>query len=114
MQLRTSRSTDSGATFGNAANLGTAAFQAWGCHVAADGNGGFTVVWAEQASGGVAADVFRARSTDGGQSFGAAANVSANAGVSVNPRVAGGAGDFVIQVWEDDSAQSGTSDILSY
>lgn len=114
------RSTDGGLTWSSAATLATQAAPATGVAgvaplapaVAFDGSGVVTVAFAQ--SGATASDTWSARSTDGGQTFTAPRNLSANTGTSGAVRVAGGAGGICVHVWTDDTVVPGRPDVLAY
>lgn len=114
------RSTDGGASFGSASTLATWSIPSgallapgpFAPAVAVEGNGAFTVAYASPSAGN--GDVWSARSTDGGQTFASARNLSLNAGVSQTVRVAGGPGTARFHVWADDTAWGGTPDVLGY
>ena len=83
------RSTDGGASFGDAMNLNDASGQrADAPDVAASGNNVY-VVWRDKTSLGGVIDTFYIRSTDGGASFGSTVNISNDPILdSANPAVA--------------------------
>jgi hypothetical protein len=107
-RVETLRSTDSGVTFSAGATLANGnGSSSSRLGAALDGSGGITVCWR------AANDIYSARSTDGGATFAAGVNLSSNAGVSQRPQVAGGSGSQVVHVWTDDSASTGTFDVLT-
>ncbi len=106
-------SSDGGKTWGSAATTTTSAAAApLSPCVAAEGGSTFSVAWSEPGlvSG---TEVLRSRTTDGGATFATPANISANAGFSVVPRIAPFSGGTIL-VWADDSASAGIYDVLSY
>ena len=111
--VHAARSTDSGASFGTAQTLASGYVTAIQPDVAASGNGTFTCCFTGQATGSAPFDVFTTRSVDGGASFATAINLSQSSGASREARIAGGAGGFFCRVWEDDSANPGTADIVA-
>jgi len=109
------RSTDGGATFSTQAAVSSNAGQSFFPAVAVEAGGEIDVAW-EDSTGNGQTDVFLSRSTDGGRTFLAPVNLSANRGLSgsqANPleSVGGsgrtalslGAGGTVLVSWTDDS-----------
>ncbi|MCI0342028.1 MAG: IPT/TIG domain-containing protein [Planctomycetales bacterium] len=113
--IRATGSTDGGASWGSNVTVSTGAvLLKTDAVVAADGSGAFQVAWREQVGASSNDEAHTARTTDNGQNFSTKVNLSNNTGASVTPAVAAGAGTFVIHVWADDTASSGTFDVLSY
>jgi hypothetical protein len=111
--VRVAVSTDGGASFGAAGTLASGLSTVDGVGATADAGGAFTVTWAAP-TGVSASEVWTRRTTDNGGTWSGTANLSANAGASRRPQVAGGASGFVVHVWLDDSASAGTFDVLGY
>jgi hypothetical protein len=120
-------SSDSGASWSAAASLGTVvstplsppgfvAINALDVPVVGvDGNGSFYAVWAEATGSPSAGDLFTSTSTDGGQNWSGGTsptNLTATAGDSRTPQIIGRATGF-FTVWADDTANSGTPDVLT-
>ncbi|MCI0342030.1 MAG: IPT/TIG domain-containing protein [Planctomycetales bacterium] len=114
-RIRAAGSTDAGVTWAAApvdvSGSMAAAYPA--PSVAADGNGTFTVAWSESVGSPANAEILSSRTTDAGQSFSVPVNLSSNSGSSWAPAVAGGAGSFLIHVWEDNTASGFYYDVLS-
>ena len=97
------KSTDGGTTFSTPVNVSDNPGQSSYPAIVPDARGGVSVVW-EDTTGNDQSDVFFARSTDGGATFGAPVNLSRNPGVST---AAGGAADALgnlLVMWTDDSS----------
>jgi hypothetical protein len=76
------RSTNGGTSFGAPVLLSSAADQAYAPSLAYEASGALDVAWEEFDANDVQSDVFLARSTDGGATFSAPVNVSADGGFS--------------------------------
>jgi PKD repeat protein len=81
-QITFRRSTNGGAAFSSPVFLSTAADQAYVPAVGFEASGAIDVAWEEFDANDVQSDVFVARSTDGGTTFSAPANLSSNGGFS--------------------------------
>ena len=79
------RSTDGGQTFENIQNLSNNAGSSGGPQIAASGKNVY-VVWSDDTPGNVV--ILFKKSTDGGQTFEDALNLSDNAGLSQGPQIA--------------------------
>ena len=106
------RSTDGGASFSNTPiNLSNTTGGSYSPQIAASGNNVY-VVWRDQTTGN--ADIFFARSTDGGVTFNSIPiNLSNNTGRSAEPQIAV-SGNNVYVVWHDttDTVVFGNEDIF--
>ncbi len=100
------RSTDNGATFGAAVNLSSNSGVSEVPQVASVSTNVY-VIWRDDTPGN--GETFYTKSTDGGATFSAAANLSNNAGNTVAPQIAA-AGTKVYVTWQDDTP--GNNEIL--
>ena len=113
------RSTNGGTSFSSPVFLSSAAGQAYVPAVAFEPSGAIDVVWEEFDAGDVQSDVFVSRSTDGGATFSAPANLSANGGFSGSPAnpwtaiggpgraaVSAGANGTLVVSWSDDTGSA--------
>jgi hypothetical protein len=102
------KSTDGGETFGEPLNIsdnpGTSGLPA----IAIQGNNVY-VTWHDTTFGNL--DIFIAKSTDGGETFGEPLNISNNEGVSLSPQIAV-YGDNVYVVWQDGTDTPGSREIF--
>ena len=96
------KSTDGGTTFSTPLNVSNNAGQSFFPSVVPDSRGGVSLVW-EDDTGNDQSDVFYAHSTDGGKTFGAPVNLSANPGVSTGAVGAADALGNLLVMWTDDS-----------
>ena len=105
-QIMFTKSSDSGATFTTAKNLGNSTKDSVNPNVAVSGNNVY-VAWESvdmnSTAGASNSEVMFARSSDSGATFTNAKSLSNNPGNSVNPNVAV-SGNNVYVAWEDDSA----------
>ncbi len=97
------KSTDGGSTFSTPVNVSNNDGQSMFPFLAADARSGVSIVWQDD-SGNDQTDVFYAHSADGGKTFGAPLNLSANPGVSTNPAGVVDALGNLLVMWTDDSA----------
>ena len=97
------KSVNGASTFSAAVNVSNAAGQSVSPFLVPDSRGGVTLVWQDD-TGNDQSDIFYARSTDGGTTFGAPVNLSATPGVSTNPTAAVDARGNLLVMWTDDSA----------
>ena len=97
------KSTNGGATFSTPINVSNNAGQSFFPSVVPDSRGGVSIVW-EDDTGNAQSDVFYVHSTDGGKTFGAPVNLSANPGVSTGAVGAADALGNLLVMWTDDSA----------
>ncbi len=109
-EVMVTKSTDGGTTFSTPLNVSNDAGQSTAPSVLPDGRGGVSVVW-EDTTGNDQSDIFYAHSTDGGKTFGAGVNLSANPGVSTGAVGAVDALGNVFVMWTDDS--SANTEVLS-
>jgi len=94
------KSTDSGATFGNVTNLSNNTGESTNPQIFASGKNVY-VVWEDTSSGGNNSDILLARSGNNGATFGnVTANLSDNTGQSTNPKIAAFRNNVYV-VWED-------------
>ena len=96
------KSTDGGTTFSTPLNVSNNAGQSFYPSAVPDSRGGISLVW-EDDTGNDQSDVFYAHSTDGGKTFGAPVNLSANPGVSTGAVGAADALGNLLVMWTDDS-----------
>src|SRR6266404_8440454 len=97
-----SRSTDGGVTFSAPKSLSDTSGFSFNPRIAVDTHGAINVVWEDDSPGNL--DVFFSRSTDGGTTFSAPIDLSADAADSANPQVATDAAGNIFVVWENDTA----------
>jgi hypothetical protein len=115
-QIAFSRSTNGGAAFSSPVLLSSPADQAYVPAVAFEASGAIDVVWEEFDANDVQSDALVARSTDGGTTFSAPANLSANGGLSGSSAdpvdgiggpgrvaVSAGANGTLVVSWADDT-----------
>jgi hypothetical protein len=96
------KSTDGGTTFSTPLNVSNNAGQSFFPSAVPDTRGGISLVW-EDDTGNDQSDIFYAHSTDGGKTFGAPVNLSANPGVSTGALGAADALGNLLVMWTDDS-----------
>jgi hypothetical protein len=105
-QIMFAKSSDSGATFTSAKNLGNITEDSTNPDVAVSGNNVY-VVWESvdmnSTAGASNSEIKFAKSSDSGATFTSAKSISNNAGTSAKPNVAV-SGNNVYIVWEDDTA----------
>jgi len=104
------KSTDGGTTFSAPVNVSNDGGQSSFPSVVLDSRGGVSIVW-EDDTGNDESDVFYVHSSDGGKTFGAAVNLSANPGVSTGAVGAADALGNLLVMWTDDS--SANSEVFS-
>jgi len=97
------KSTDGGTTFSAPVNVSNNDGQSSFPFLALDARGRVFVVWQDD-TGNDQGDVFYAHSADGGTTFDAPVNLSANPGVSTNPAAAADALGNLLVMWTDDSS----------
>jgi hypothetical protein len=97
------KSTDRGATFGPQMNLSNNLGQSTAPFVSVDDSGKVSVSW-DDTTGNDQEDIFVARSTDDGTSFGIPVNVSANSGDSFLSMGLTNSDGRLMLIWTDDSA----------
>jgi hypothetical protein len=97
------KSTDGGTTFSTPVNVSNNDGQSYFPSVVPDARGGVSVVW-EDDSGNDQSDVFYVHSADGGKTFSAPVNLSANPGVSTTAVGAADALGNLVVMWTDDSS----------
>jgi hypothetical protein len=102
-----SRSTDSGASFASPLNLSNNTPSSFGPKVTALGTTGLIVVWRDRGAGNL--DIFVARSTDSGATFGSPVNVSNSSGSASGLKITV-LGTTVLAIWEENP--SGNQEIL--
>ncbi len=115
-QITFLRSTNGGAAFSSPVFLSTAADQSYVPAVSFEASGAIDVAWEEFDASDVQSDVFVARSTDGGKTFSAPANLSSDGGFSGSAgdpadgiggpgraAVSAGANGTLVVSWADDS-----------
>ncbi len=96
------KSTDGGTTFSTPLNVSNNAGQSFFPSVVPDSRGGVSIAW-EDDTGNDQSDVFYAHSSDGGKTFGAPVNLSANPGVSTGAVGAADSLGNLLVMWTDDS-----------
>ena len=96
------KSTDGGSTFSVPINVSNNIGQSFFPSVVPDSRGGVSVIW-EDGTGNDQSDVFYVHSSDGGKTFGAPVNLSANPGVSTGAVGAADALGNLLVMWTDDS-----------
>jgi hypothetical protein len=96
------KSCDKGSTFSGQVNISNNAGQSVFPSIVVDGNGAINVAW-QDTTDNDQGDIFFARSADGGATFSAAQNLSANSGVSFGAAVALDPTGNVLIAWTDDS-----------
>jgi hypothetical protein len=101
-EIMLTRSTDSGTTFSAPVNVSNNSGQSFFPSAVPDARGGVSVVW-EDGTGNDQSDIFFAHSSDGGRTFGAPVNLSANSGVSTGAVGAADALGNLLVMWTDDS-----------
>jgi peroxiredoxin len=113
-QIMFTKSSDNGATFTTAKNLGNSTEDSANANVAISGNNVY-VVWESvnmnSTAGASNSEIMFARSSDSGATFTSPKSLSNNAGNSANPNVAI-SGNNVYVAWEDNSA-GGTEIIVT-
>jgi hypothetical protein len=113
-QIMFTKSSDNGATFTTAKNLGNSTEDSANANVAISGNNVY-VVWESvnmnSTAGASNSEIMFARSSDSGATFTSPKSLSNNAGNSANPNVAI-SGNNVYVAWEDNSA-GGTEIIVA-
>jgi hypothetical protein len=115
-QITFMRSTNGGAAFSSPVLLSTAADQSFVPAVAFEASGAIDVAWEEFDGNDVQSDAYVARSTDGGKTFSAPVNLSANGGFSGSAAdpvdgiggpgrvaVCAGASGTLVVSWSDDT-----------
>ncbi len=115
-QITFLRSTNGGAAFSSPVFLSTAADQSYVPAVVFEASGAIDVAWEEIDANDVQSDVFVARSTDGGKTFSAPANLSSDGGFSGSlgdpadgiggpgrAAVSAGANGTLVVSWADDT-----------
>ena len=104
------RSTDGGLNFSALANLSNSPGFTRTPQIATDPGGNISVIWADNTPPSSITDIYFTRSSNGGASFSAPKNLSANAGTSANPSLAVDSGGNINLTWEDNT--SGNRDIF--
>lgn len=104
------RSTDKGATFSTPKNLSSGTGDAKTPQIAVDAGGNIDVVWADNTPPVSNADIYFARSSDGGTTFSSPQNISNDSGLSGNPWLTVDAGGNIDVAWEDNTP--GNQDIF--
>jgi hypothetical protein len=97
------KSTDRGASFGPQMNLSNNLGQSTSPFISVDDSGRVSVSW-DDTTGNDQEDIFVARSTDDGKSFGIPVNVSANSGDSFLSMGLTNRDGKLMLIWTDDSA----------
>ena len=102
-EIVVSRSCDHGATFSAAVDVSNNAGESLFPSINTDGGGNIAVAW-EDTDNNLQADIFVARSVDGGATFELPINVSANPGFSVGPAAVFDNSGALVVAWTDDSS----------
>ena len=105
------RSPDGGVTWDPMKRLTWTTNHSWRPGVAAGSGGAVVVVWEEHDNTGQGAEIFYKRSTDGGNSWGAAQRLTWTSNMSGNPAIASSPGGVIQVVWE--GSQSGDPEIYT-
>jgi hypothetical protein len=113
MDVRSATSSDAGVTWPGTSVLvsQTAGATRVEPGLAFDSAGALTAVWSDDTPGGGNTDIYLARSTTNGATWGGGVNIANTTGGSVNPAVASGNGRTVT-VWSDGT--TGNGDIYAY
>src|SRR5262249_32759527 len=109
-EIVVSRSCDHGGSFSSAVDVSNNAGESLFPSINTDGGGNIAVAW-EDTDNNLQADIFVARSVDGGASFERPMNLSANPGLSVAPAAVFDNSGALLVAWTDDS--SANTDILT-
>jgi len=109
-EIVVSRSCDHGSTFSAPVDVSNNAGQSLFPSISTDGRGNIGVAW-EDTDNNLQADIFVARSVDGGASFELPINLSANPGFSVGPAAVFDNSGSLVVAWTDDSTAN--TDILT-
>ncbi|MFI5121136.1 MAG: PKD domain-containing protein, partial [Thermoanaerobaculia bacterium] len=96
------KSTDGGTTFSAPLDVSNDDGQSFFPSAVPDSRGGISLVW-EDDTGNDQSDIFYVHSSDGGKTFGAPVNLSANPGVSTGAVGAADALGNLLVMWTDDS-----------
>ena len=105
-----SRSTDGGLTFSDPENISENTGNSINPQISVEGNNVY-VVWQDSTTPDDNLDIFFARSTNGGLTFGDPENISENTGSSTNPQISSD-GNNVYVVWSDNTTTTGINDIF--